>query len=340
MGNEIEALQQVLKQDPSNFQARRELAVLLLNNGFNKEAEGNLKYLIKYFPEDAELYYNLGIVHEKLKDFAAARRCYEKAVTISPQEDFYYNLGEVLVELKEWDEAIKTFKKVLETDAKDGNCYFNLGICFFNKDEKNLALDYFQKAVEINPNDTFAYFYLGYIYQKDGLTNFAVENYKKVLSLAPDYSWAYFNLGSIAFNNGNTEEAGMYLQKTLDCNPADTEAYKLLVKLHLKQGETEDIAEILHSRLEDDENGDLFYCLAHVYKYRGDFDNYRTYLKRAIENPYTLTFPHDLVKKEFKSAEEKDIEDIADMEEYDGGEEMPDGENSELESYEEEYTEQ
>ena len=28
-----------------------------------------MKYLLKYFPQDAEIYYNLGIVYEKLKKF-------------------------------------------------------------------------------------------------------------------------------------------------------------------------------------------------------------------------------------------------------------------------------
>ena len=49
MGNDIETLQNLLKNDPSNFQARRELSILLVNNGFNEEAECNLKYLLKYF---------------------------------------------------------------------------------------------------------------------------------------------------------------------------------------------------------------------------------------------------------------------------------------------------
>lgn len=104
-----------------------------------------MKYLLKYFPQDAEIYYNLGIVYEKLKKFTEAKECYQKAVEISPQEDFYYNLGDVLVDLKEWDEAISAFRKVLETDPEDGNCYFNLGVCYFNKDEKILLWIIFKK---------------------------------------------------------------------------------------------------------------------------------------------------------------------------------------------------
>ena len=140
MGNEIENLQTLLRNDPSNFQARRELAILLAENGFNEEALSNLKFLEKYFPEDAELQYNLGILYEKTRNPEEARLAYEKAIEISPQDDFYYNLGEVLVELKEWDLAIESFKKVLESDSNDGNCYFNFGLCYLNKEEKSFAL--------------------------------------------------------------------------------------------------------------------------------------------------------------------------------------------------------
>ena len=68
MSNEIEKLQIALQKDPSNFQIRRQLTILLIENGFNEEALSNLKYLIKYFPNDEELHYNLGILYEKMKD--------------------------------------------------------------------------------------------------------------------------------------------------------------------------------------------------------------------------------------------------------------------------------
>ena len=186
MGTDIETLQELLKEDSTNFQARRELSILLANEGFNEEALTNLHYLIKYFPQDEELHYNIGILHEKQKDFENAKLAYLKAIEISPQDDFYYNLGEVLVNLEQWDEAIEAFKTVLRNDSRDGNSYFNLGICYLNKEEKALAVDNFQKAIEINPKDIYAYFNLGNIYYNNGLTNFAEENYKKVLEISPD----------------------------------------------------------------------------------------------------------------------------------------------------------
>ena len=332
MENDIETLQKILQEDPSNFQARRELSILLVNNGFNEEAETNLEYLTKYFPEDADLFYNLGIVYEKLKKFEQARDVYKKAVELSPQEDFYYNLGEVHVDLKEWDEAEKCFKKVLETDPNDGNSFFNLGLCYYNREEKNKALDAFQKAVSINPKDVYAYFYLGYIYQDDGLTNFAIDSYKKVLEVSPDYSWAYYNLGSIAFKSGNDEEAKEYLRKTIQYNPADYEAYKLLVKICLKNSETEEVLELLHTRLDEEENGDLYYCLARVYKFIGDLDEYYDNLQNALDNPYTLSYSKKAVKQELdyvggQIGRHEELEPERTVEEYnsenENGDELP-----------------
>ena len=43
---EIENLTNLIKEDPTNFQARRELTVALMDKGFNEEAVKQLSYLI------------------------------------------------------------------------------------------------------------------------------------------------------------------------------------------------------------------------------------------------------------------------------------------------------
>ena len=328
MGGEIEKLQEILKKDPSNFQARRELSVMLADNGFNEEALFNLKYLKKYFPEDAEIHYNIGIIYEKLKDFTSAEKAYKKAAALSPQADFYYNLGEVLVNLNKWDEGIDAFKKVLDTDPGDGNCYFNLGVCYYNKDELNKAENNFKKAIEINPDDLYAHFYLGNLYQKQGLTNFAEECYKKVLGISPDYSWAYFNLASIAYQNGNIDEAKSNLLLAIEYNKQDIEAYKLLTKISIKYDDVENILTILHSRIEEEENGDLCYILAQVYKYIGNAESCVKYIRLALKNHLTLSYPVDKVKLELENIEESEgIEPPDEIEEYDSEDEEDDDED-------------
>ena len=71
---EIQELQAVLREDSSNFQARRRLAVVLLDKGFNEEALKQFQFLISIFPQDAGLYYHKGIVHEKMRDLPKAEQ--------------------------------------------------------------------------------------------------------------------------------------------------------------------------------------------------------------------------------------------------------------------------
>ncbi len=78
--DKIEELQNLLREDSQNFQARRQLAVLLTDCGFNDEALKNLIYLSKVFTNDSGIFYNLGIVYEKLKNSKKAKECYQKAI--------------------------------------------------------------------------------------------------------------------------------------------------------------------------------------------------------------------------------------------------------------------
>ena len=74
MNDRIDELRQIIHDDPTNFQAMRELACELMDIGENDNAMKALDYLIKIFPDEANLYYNMGIVQEKLRNDDKARR--------------------------------------------------------------------------------------------------------------------------------------------------------------------------------------------------------------------------------------------------------------------------
>ena len=140
--DKIEELQTLLKNDPQDFQLRRELAVQLIDFGFNEEALKHLLYLSKNFSNDEGIYYNLGIVYEKLKNFTKAKEMYRKALEIKPDyTDAIYNLGLVLTELKEYKDAIDCFNTVLEEDSNDSNTYFNLGMAYFKQKDYLNAIE-------------------------------------------------------------------------------------------------------------------------------------------------------------------------------------------------------
>lgn len=296
---EIKELQEVLKGDSSNFQARRRLAILLLDNGFSEDSLKQFLFLIGIFPEDPSLYYNLGIVYEKIKKLDLAVQAYQKAISLSPETDFYYNLGLVYIDKQEYEKAIKAFEMVIKTDVNDANSYFCLGVCYNKLGQKELAVTLFEKTIELNDNDVFAHFYLGNLYKEMGFVDMAVDEYNKVLKLSPDYSWAYFNLGSINFERGEYDLAIENLQKTLELNPHDIDAYKVFSKLLVKLDRMQDAQTLIENAIKENSNVDLIYVLAQIYKKQKNFNGYIKAMKTALKNYKELTYSPKLIKEEF-----------------------------------------
>ena len=298
--DKIEELQNLIKKDPHDFQLRRELAVLLIDCGYNDEALKNLLYLSSKYTDDVGIFYNLGIVYEKLKNFSKAKDAYLKAISIDNKfYDAIYNLGLVYSELKEYDKAIDAFNKVLEDDSNDSNTYFNIGLAYFKKGDYVNAIDNFQKTIDINDDDLYAHFYLGNIFKELGDRDSAREKFEKVISISQDYSWAYFNLAVIYNEEGKTDQAIENLYKTIEMNQYDTQAYMILTKILLKEENYSEAEDVIKQALSVcEESGNMDYLAAIVYKNLGDVKNYISYLSAAIKNYQTLSLPVQDVKDE------------------------------------------
>lgn len=289
--DKIEKLEEILKEDKENYQARRELAILLVDSGFAKEGAQHLLYLSKKFPEDNELFYNLGIAYEKQKMFNEAEQAYKHAIGLVPQKlDAVYNLGLVYIELKKFDEAIQCFEQVLKNDVNDSNSYFNLGICCLKKNDIVNAMMNFQNTLDLNDEDLYAHFYTGNILKDMGDLDGAKEHFERVIEISPDYSWAYYNLASISFETEDYEQTILYLKKTIELNPKDEVAYLNYSKVLVKMGLFDDARQILTSAMEDcPDIGNLFYYMAQISKHEGDASSYMENMNNALQNRDTLT---------------------------------------------------
>lgn len=298
--DEIKELQQKLKNDSSNFQARRRLAILLLDNGFSEESLKQFLFLIGIFPQDASLYYNLGIVYEKIKKIDLAIQAYQRAISIKPEEtDFYYNMGLVLLDSQRFDEAIEAFQKVTSIDTNDENSFFNLGLCYTKKGDIIEAINAFSQAIQLDDNDVFAHFYLGNHFKTLGQTDLAVAEFQKVLQISPDYSWAYYNLGAIDFENGDFESAIKNLDKTIELNPKDVEAFKVYAKVLLKVERTKDAQNLVEYAIKENREAfDLYYILGEIYKRQGNMVGYEKALKIVLKNYKETSYSPKLIKEE------------------------------------------
>ena len=70
----------------------------------------------------------------------------------------------------------------------------------------------------------------------------------------------------------------------------------------------------------NEDNGDMYYLLAMVFKYLGDTENYAEALSEALQCSYSLTYPKDSVQKEYNAVSEKFEREEEEDEEDEGDE--------------------
>ena len=296
----FENLKKTVENDPENFRARRELAVLCLDLGFDQAAMKHLSYLINVFPDDANLYFNIGICWEKLKHPKYALNAYKKAVELKGDDpDFLYNLARAYEANNMDEEAMLNFKKVICINSDDANAFFSIGVLYSKKNDSENAIKCFKKAIANNYSDYFAHFYLAQEYKKIGETENALEEYSKVITLSPDYSWAYFNIAQIYWERQNVKNAILMLRKAIEKNKKDVEACKLLINIYISTGDEKQALRFIAAVLKQfGAQGDFYYLAARAYEKLENFDLYEKNLEAALKFSQTLTFNHLNVQKE------------------------------------------
>ena len=120
---------------------------------------------------------------------------------------------------------------------------------------------------------------------------------RTVLAIATLLIWAgmyYYYLPALYLSNPEPDDKDILeltdeevphsvsvVVEQIEYNNNDIEAFKLLTKLFIKENNYEDIISILETRLEHDEDGDLYYVMAQVYRKIGDLENYAKNLNYA-----------------------------------------------------------
>lgn len=304
---DIKELQDKLKENPNDYNLLEEYAIALSDIGENEEALKNFIYLKNNFPENSLVFYNIGIILEKLKYIDEAVESYEKALALKPDDvDIMYNLANLYIKSEKYDIAEELFSKVLKADNSDANSYFHLGEIYSKTNRHTQAIEALSKALELNKNDVIAKFYLAYEYNMVDDVQKAIKLYEEITEQSPDYSWAYYNLASIYISLDNEDKAIYYLERTIKTNSSDISAIKLLVKLlskHKKYTAAENILKeaVKNMPLE----ADLFYLFAQLYKTVNNKSNYLKYLKLVNKNSVTFSGNLEQLKAEIEDSKGK-----------------------------------
>lgn len=210
---------------------------------FNKSIEMN--------PDNARVYYSMGLVYDDTGSFDRAIECYQKSLEIDPNDvKVYIGLGNAFEEKNDFDTAIECYYHALEIDPNYTEAYFNLGKAYFNQGKHNKAIECYRKVLDKNPSDTRTCNNLGLAYFNIGSYEEAIECYKKVLEFPPvtsnlnfqndnpeTYS-TYLNIANTYTKIANYDKAIEFYKKVIKENSDCAEAYRNMGIAYFGKGQT------------------------------------------------------------------------------------------------------
>jgi tetratricopeptide (TPR) repeat protein len=192
-----------------------EEAVYLQTNILKEYGEGDkaIALLKKYLDAKATrrptFYALLAAFYHEKNDDAAAISLLERAVTQFPDNaQLYFDYGLILDKAGKEEEAITKMKKVLELQPNHAEALNYIGYTWAEKNT-NLtdALHYIEKAVALKPQDSYIADSLGWVYYRLGDFQRAAEELERSLALEPKDPHIHDHLGDVYRALGRMSEA-------------------------------------------------------------------------------------------------------------------------------------
>lgn len=132
------------------------LGIMLLSSLAYAEGGAVKQYqkIIETNPNDAEAYYNIGIVYYGEKKYDESKAQFQKAIEIYPDfSEAYYSLGVVYYAEANYDKAIETFSKAVQIDPRNYGAIYQLGVVYNIKKDKTQALAQVDKLKALSRNE-------------------------------------------------------------------------------------------------------------------------------------------------------------------------------------------
>ncbi len=210
------------------------------------ETESSFAEILKYYdravvrsPDDADLWYNRGLVLYNLNRYREAVESFERAVAINPDYAEAERNRRILVALIQkkivdyerkgtecategrFDEAVVYYDQVLSLDPEAPSVWYNRGVALRNLGRYEEAVASYDHALSLAPGDPGTWYNRGVALRNLGRYEDAIESYDRALALDPDDADTWHNRG-VAFRKlGRNADAVSSFDQALSINSTD-----------------------------------------------------------------------------------------------------------------------
>lgn len=247
-------LEELIRKDPRNGDARLLLGTLLAAKGNLAEALTQLKEAVRLLPGSAEAHNTLGEALNSAKESKQAQQEFEKAVQLDPKlAQAQCNLGMVLGEFEDLVGAAQHLDQAIrlmgQTEDAAMPHYFRAKV-YTQQGQTEKAAAELRTALRLKPDLAAAWSDLGQALkaQQDDAGAFAA--FERAATLDPQDAASQARLGAEYLHRKQSHQAVIHLQKALQLDPSDQTALFNL-QLALREDGREQQALETKARLSD-----------------------------------------------------------------------------------------
>ena len=217
---------EVLRQQPSHFDALHLLGVIAAQTGHTERAIELIGKAIDINASVAATHSNLGKALLDLKRPDGALVSYDRAIALEPDfAEAHYGRGNALSQLRRFAEALASYDEAIALKPDFAMAYNNRGMVLRDLKRPADALESFEKAIALEPESAMAHnnrgLTLNDLYQSEE----ALASCEKAIALKPDYAEAYNNRGMALLDLRRPEHAVLSYDKAIGLKPDLADAY-------------------------------------------------------------------------------------------------------------------
>jgi tetratricopeptide (TPR) repeat protein len=217
IGESINALAKSLELDVRNVEAHKILCRNLMIIGRFDQAQVEFEQGLRYKPDSAEIYYNLGKLFSIQDNWEPARKAFDAALRIDPTYvEALDALGFALEALGADTEAVAHYQKAIAVnEARRGSfasAHVNLSAFYNRTGNPERALEFADSALGLDPKSDRAWFQKGKAAERQGRAEEAVDSVNRAISFNPRASSYYYVLAGLYRRLGRMDESRRALE--------------------------------------------------------------------------------------------------------------------------------
>ena len=181
----VDGYKRIFNVEPEDLKAMYLKKVRLADlRGDTQNCVKYMQVLASKYPNDPEIFYQLGIACEKASHFGAATQAYQKVVVLNDQfTKAHYRIGIIHIRQREFEKAVSALRKAIQLEPESAEINFRLGQSYDRLKQYEKAISFFNKAVTINPKLIQAYKNMALTYDSIDEHKKALDCLKRVLEL-------------------------------------------------------------------------------------------------------------------------------------------------------------